>query len=75
MRPLTPYEHAVEQIETPEPLPDEAPVAPPQAPIIGTFSYVRGQGPPGTLQPGYAPFAGGGHRAPAQPLAPPAPPV
>ncbi len=77
IRPLTPYEHAVEQIEIPKPMPDEPPVAPPRVPIIGTFSYIRGQEPPGMYAPGYVPFAGadapgGGAEPPTQP--PPAAP-
>ncbi len=62
MRELTPYKEATAEIEIQEPMLDEPPV-PPQRGSIGTFSYVRGQEPPGTYHHGYLPFAGGGHRA------------
>ncbi len=67
------------EIKIQEPMPDELPVPPPQAPIT-TFSYVRGQAPPGTYFHGYIPFAGanpsgGGGGQPAQPLQPPVEPL
>ncbi len=52
IRPLTPYEQATAEIEIQEPMLDEPLVAPPQM-AIRTFSYVRGQEPPGTNTHGY----------------------
>ncbi len=46
---------------------DEPLVAPPRT-VIGTFSYVRGQEPPGTNTCGYQPFA---RADPANPSGPP----
>ncbi len=66
MQVLIPYVEAT--IETQGPMPDEPPVAPPRT-AIGTFSYVRGQEPPGTYPCGYQPFAR------AEPGAEPPPPV
>lgn len=83
-RPLTPYENITaepyEDIKIQEPMPDVPPVAPSQA-LVGAFSYIRGQAPPGTYTHGYLPFAradpaepGSGGRQPAQPPQPPNPP-
>ncbi len=73
---LTPYEDITAEIEIQEPMPDEPPVALPQT-MIRTFSYVRGQGPPGTNTHSCQPFTGadppGGQ--PTQPLQPPATPI
>ncbi len=79
MRVLTPYKCIISEIEIQEPMPDELLVVPPHIPI-GTFSYTRGQGPPGTYPHGYVPFAragssGSGSRPPTQPPQLPTPPV
>ncbi len=79
MRVLTLYEEITTEIEIQEPMPDEPLVAPPQT-AIGTFSYIRGQEPPGTYLRGYIPFAGAdlagnGCGQPTQPPPPPAPTV
>ncbi len=75
MEEFPPYEEAAAEIEIQEPMPDKPPVPPPQV-TMTTFSYVRGQAPPGTYTHGYQPFAGGGHGAPGggggQPAQPPA---
>ncbi len=52
MQALTLYENITAEIEIQEPMPDEPLVALPQT-MIGTFSYVRGQEPPGTNTRGY----------------------
>ncbi len=49
---LTLYEEVTAEIEIQEPMPDELPVAPPRA-TNRTFSFVMGQGPPGTNTYGY----------------------
>ncbi len=68
MRTLTPYEEATAEIEVQRPMPDAPPVVPPRA-TFGTFSYVRGNEPPGTNTRGYRPFAR------ANPDNPPEPPA
>ncbi len=77
MQVLTPYEKITAEIKIQEPMPDEPPVPPPRV-VTGTFSYVRGQEPPGTYPCGYQPFAGadpaGGGEGPTQPPQPPAAP-
>ncbi len=78
MEPLAPYKDIVAEADTQMPMPDEPPVPSPQAPVT-TFSYVRGNEPPGTYPSGYRPFAdagsqGDGGGQPAQPPQPPAPP-
>ncbi len=74
MQVLTPYEEATAEIEVQEPMPDEPLVAPPRT-AFGTFSYIRGQEPPGTYTRGYQTFTGAdpSGRPPAQPLPPIAP--
>ncbi len=52
MQVLTPYEEVTAEIDIQELMPDETPVAPPRT-TISTFSYVRGQEPPGTNTCGY----------------------
>ncbi len=59
MEEFPPYKEEAWEIEIQEPMPDAPPVAPPRAPV-NTFSYIRGQAPPGTYAPRYLPFAGGG---------------
>ncbi len=82
MAPMAPYEDIVAEADIQLPMPDEPPVPPPRASIT-SFSYVRGNAPPGTYAPGYKPFAGagpssggggGGGEQPAQPPQPPATP-
>ncbi len=73
MRVLTPYQKIVINLPLDDkiqaPMPDEPPVAPPQAPIVTAFSYQRGGEPPGTYGRGYAPFAGADSAGePSQPL-------
>ncbi len=80
MEEFPPYEEEAREAEIQEPMPDAPPIPPPRAPIIGAFSYVRGQAPPGMYAPRYLPFAGangggGGGGQPAQPPQPPAPPA
>ncbi len=72
MQTLTLYEEAT--IPAPQPMPDAPPVAPPRT-TLGTFSYVRGQEPPGMNTRGYRPFAGANSPGgpPIQP--PPTPPM
>ncbi len=81
MEPMAPYEDVVAEANIQLPMPDEPPVSPPRASVT-TFSYVRGNAPPGTYPSGYRPFAGvgsssggggGGGRQPAQPQPPAAP--
>lgn len=75
VRVLTPYEEATAEIEIQEPMPDEPPVPPPRA-SISTFSYIRGQAPPGTYTCGYLSFAGADPgRSGSGPPTPPQPPV
>ncbi len=78
MEEFPPYKDIVTEADIQMPMPDEPPVPPPRAPVT-TFSYTRGQEPPGTYPSGYRPFAGvgsssGGGGQPAQPPQPPAPP-
>ncbi len=81
MEPMAPYEDIVAEADIQLPMPDEPPVPPPRASVT-SFSYIRGNHPPGTYAPGYKPFAGadpsgsggGGGRQPAQPPQPPAAP-
>ncbi len=81
MAPMAPYEDIVAEADIQMPLPDEPPVPPPRA-TVTSFSYVRGNAPPGAYTTGYRPFAGadpsvpggGGGGQPAQPPQPPATP-
>ncbi len=47
MEPMAPYEDVVAEADIQMPMPDEPPVAPPQAPVPA-FEYSKGQAPPGT---------------------------
>ncbi len=82
MVPMAPYEDIMAEADIQMLMPDKPPVPPLRASIT-SFSYVRGQEPPGTYPGGYRPFAGagslpggggGGGRQPAQPPQPPAAP-
>ncbi len=78
MEELPPYKEEARETEVQEPMPDSPPVIPPRVPT-NTFSYVRGQAPPGMYASRYQPFAGGGRGGaggsqPAHPPQPPAPP-
>ncbi len=57
MMPMAPYEDVVAEADTQMLMPDEPPVPPPRTSIT-SFSYVRGNEPPGTYASGYRPFAG-----------------
>ncbi len=80
MVPMAPYEDVVAEADIQLPMPDEPPVPPPHASIT-SFSYVRGNKPPGTYASRYRPFtgagssSGGGGGGGGQPSQPPQPPA
>ncbi len=80
MEEFPPYEDVVTESDIQLPMPDEPPVPPPRAPVDTTYSYSRGNAPPGMYQSGYRPFADVVHQEevvggqPAQPPQPPAAP-
>ncbi len=81
MEEFPPYEDIIAEASIQLPMPDEPPTPPPCAPVNTTYTYSRGNAPPGTYPSGYKPFAGagsssggGGGGQPAQPPQPPAAP-
>ncbi len=52
MVPMAPYEDVVAEADIQMPMPDKPPVPPPHASVT-SFSYVRGNAPPGTYASGY----------------------
>ncbi len=79
MEEFPPYKDIVTEADIQLPMPDEPPKPPPRTPVDPTYSYSRGNAPPGTYLSGYRLFAGagpsgGGGGQPSQTPQPPAAP-